>query len=163
MSSSSGLIWIFVSFFVFIEVVNVAILARVIKEMTSIEQVKDNNAEQLRLGIRACVVLIPLLGVTWLFGLLSSTHKAFVYIFTILNTTQGFFIFLLHCVRNTEIRERLKRKLRVLAPLIFTDGKTRTFKRSSKVNESRDLSLRKIKIAPRSTTNKSPENLTEIC
>ncbi|XP_068706843.1 adhesion G protein-coupled receptor L4-like isoform X1 [Montipora foliosa] len=163
MSSSSGLIWIFVSFFVFIEVVNVAILARVIKEMTSIEQVKDNNAEQLRLGIRACVVLIPLLGVTWLFGLLSSTHKAFVYIFTILNTTQGFFIFLLHCVRNTEIRERLKRRLRVLAPLIFTDGKTRTFKRSSKVNESRDLSLRKIKIAPRSTTNKSPENLTEIC
>lgn len=162
MSSSSGLIWIFVSFFVFIEVVNVAILARVIKEMTSIEQVKDNNAEQLRLGIRACVVLIPLLGVTWLFGLLSSTHKAFVYIFTILNTTQGFFIFLLHCVRNTEIRERLKRRLRVLAPLIFTGGKTRTFKRSSKVNESRDLSLRKIKIAPRSTTNKSPENLTEI-
>ena len=42
----------------------------------------------IRLGIRACVVLIPLLGVTWLFGLLSSTHKAFVYIFTILNTTQ---------------------------------------------------------------------------
>ena len=42
----------------------------------------------LRLGIRACVVLIPLLGITWLFGLLSSTHKAFVYIFTILNSAQ---------------------------------------------------------------------------
>ena len=41
-----------------------------------------------RLGIKACAVLIPLLGVTWLFGLLSPLHKAFVYIFTILNSTQ---------------------------------------------------------------------------
>lgn len=41
-----------------------------------------------RLGVKACVVLIPLLGVTWLFGLLSPLHKAFVYIFTILNSAQ---------------------------------------------------------------------------
>ena len=41
-----------------------------------------------RLGIRACVVLIPLLGVTWLFGALSSTHKAFAYIFVVFNSTQ---------------------------------------------------------------------------
>ena len=33
-------------------------------------------------------MLIPLLGVTWLFGLLSPLHKAFVYIFTILNSAQ---------------------------------------------------------------------------
>ena len=32
--------------------------------------------------------MIPLLGVTWLFGLLSPLHKAFSYIFTILNSTQ---------------------------------------------------------------------------
>ena len=41
-----------------------------------------------RLGVKACAVLIPLLGVTWLFGLLSPLHKAFVYIFTILNSAQ---------------------------------------------------------------------------
>ncbi|CAH3164073.1 unnamed protein product [Pocillopora meandrina] len=29
--------------------------------------------------------MIPLLGVTWLFGLLSPVHKTFVHIFTILN------------------------------------------------------------------------------
>lgn len=33
-------------------------------------------------------MLIPLLGVTWLFGALSSTHKAFAYIFVIFNSTQ---------------------------------------------------------------------------
>ena len=41
-----------------------------------------------RLGVRACVVMIPLLGITWLFGLLSPLHKAFAYIFTIFNSTQ---------------------------------------------------------------------------
>ena len=33
-------------------------------------------------------MMIPLLGVTWLFGILSPLHKAFVYIFTIFNSTQ---------------------------------------------------------------------------
>ena len=41
-----------------------------------------------RLGIKACAVLTPLLGITWLFGVLSLLHKAFVYIFVILNSAQ---------------------------------------------------------------------------
>ena len=41
-----------------------------------------------RIGIKACVLMIPLLGVTWLFGLLLPVHKAFAYIFTILNSIQ---------------------------------------------------------------------------
>ena len=41
-----------------------------------------------RLGIKTCAVMIPLLGVNWLFGLLLSLHKAFAYIFTIFNSTQ---------------------------------------------------------------------------
>ena len=32
--------------------------------------------------------MIPLMGITWLFGLLSPWHKAFAYIFTIFNSTQ---------------------------------------------------------------------------
>ena len=41
-----------------------------------------------RLGVKAGVVMIPLLGVTWLFGFLSPLHKVFTYIFTILNSIQ---------------------------------------------------------------------------
>ena len=41
-----------------------------------------------RLGVRACVVLAPLLGVTWLIGFLVPLHIAFSYIFVILNSTQ---------------------------------------------------------------------------
>ena len=47
-----------------------------------------NKFSSFRVGIRACMVMIPLLGITWLFGLLSPLHKAFSYIFTILNSTQ---------------------------------------------------------------------------
>ena len=39
-----------------------------------------------RMGIKACVRIIFLLGVAWLFGLLSPVHKAFAYIFTIHNS-----------------------------------------------------------------------------
>ena len=41
-----------------------------------------------RLGVRGCVVLAPLLGVTWLIGFLVPLHIAFSYIFVILNSTQ---------------------------------------------------------------------------
>ena len=41
-----------------------------------------------RVGVRACVVLTPLLGVTWLIGFLSPLHIAFSYMFVILNSTQ---------------------------------------------------------------------------
>ena len=38
--------------------------------------------------IKTCAVMIPLLGVTWLFGIFSTFHKAFAYIFTIFSATQ---------------------------------------------------------------------------
>ena len=75
--------------------------------------------------------MTPLLGVTWLFGLLSPAHKTFAYIFTILNSTQvsfsptPFFIhlktFLLwsddicygnYKIRHTMIKLRKKKKKR---------------------------------------------------
>ena len=74
--------------------------------------------------------MTPLLGVTWLFGLLSPAHKTFAYIFTILNSTQvsfspTFFIhlktFLLwsddicygnYKIRHTMIKLRKKKKKR---------------------------------------------------
>ena len=46
------------------------------------------NYHFCRLSVRACLVMSPLLGITWLFGLLTPLHKAFIYIFTILNSTQ---------------------------------------------------------------------------
>nr|XP_058947390.1 adhesion G-protein coupled receptor D1-like isoform X3 [Pocillopora verrucosa] len=121
LSSTNNLIWIFVAFVAFIEILNFLILQRVIREMTNLLQPTgaDNHFQQIRIGIKACVLMIPLLGVTWLFGLLLPVHKAFAYIFTILNSIQ--------------IRERFKRKMNIVFLSSSKDNYTR---KSSQVNPS---------------------------
>ena len=59
-----------------------------------------------RSSIKSAVVLFPLLGVTWLFGILALDRKtiAFQYLFAIFNSLQGFFIFIFHCLLNSEVR-----------------------------------------------------------
>ncbi|XP_066022588.1 adhesion G-protein coupled receptor D1-like [Pocillopora verrucosa] len=133
LSSTNNLIWTFVAFVAFIEVLNILILVRVIKEMTNLLQPtgEDDHSQQIRTGIKACVVMIPLLGVTWVFGLLSPVHKAFAYMFTLLNSAQGFLFFALHCMRNTQIRERFKRKINIVFPSSIRDNTTR---KSSQAN-----------------------------
>ncbi|XP_022784545.1 adhesion G protein-coupled receptor L4-like [Stylophora pistillata] len=143
MSSANNLIWIFISFVVVIEVINILILARVIREMTTMQPRGEKQMQQIRLGIRACVVMIPLLGITWLFGLLSPVHKAFSYIFTILNSTQGFLIFILHCARNSQIREKFNRKVNTVFPSVSNGNST---KKSSQDNPSDVNEVRVVKL-----------------
>ncbi|PFX13493.1 putative G-protein coupled receptor 133 [Stylophora pistillata] len=135
LSSTNNLIWIFVAFVAFMEALNIFILVRVIKEVSKLTQPtgEDNHTQQIQLCIKTCVVMIPLLGITWVFGLLLPLHKAFSYIFTIFNSTQGFLIFVFHCVRDSQIRERLKRKMNTIFP--FTDN-GRSAKKNSQVNPS---------------------------
>nr|XP_058942068.1 adhesion G-protein coupled receptor D1-like [Pocillopora verrucosa] len=135
LSYSNNLIWIFAAFMAFVEVLNILILVRVIKEMTTLVQPmgEDNHIKQIRLGFKTCAVMIPLMGITWLFGLLSPWHKAFAYIFTIFNSTQGFLIFFFHCVRNSQIRDRLKRRMNVIFPSSEVGNSAR---KSSRVNAS---------------------------
>ncbi|XP_066023890.1 adhesion G-protein coupled receptor D1 isoform X2 [Pocillopora verrucosa] len=155
MSSTNGMIWIFVVFVVLIELLNTLILVRVIKEMMIMQHAKDKNREQIRLGVRACVVMIPLLGITWLLGLLSPLHEAFAYIFTIFNSTQGFLIFLLHCVRNSEIRSRFKRRIIRVTP---TAVEVTSIKRPSQVHETSMMILpRKINVQPRNNHESGTE------
>ncbi|CAH3182932.1 unnamed protein product, partial [Porites lobata] len=73
---------------------------------------KHSNFLSLLQGLRACVVLLPLLGLTWVFGILSVTDAGLVfqYIFTILNSLQGFFIFVIHVLRSNEFRAAYLRK-----------------------------------------------------
>ena len=62
--------------------------------------------EKMRAGVKASAVLLPLLGITWLFGLLSfsSDTISFKYIFAIFNSLQGLVIFIFHCAFNKQVR-----------------------------------------------------------
>ena len=66
------------------------ILGRVVHEIVTMQSDKTSELDRMRQGAKACIVLFPLLGMTWVFGVLSVTEAglAFQYIFTILNSLQ---------------------------------------------------------------------------
>ena len=66
------------------------LLGVVLREILKMKSNKTSEVAKLKQGAKACVVLLPLLGMTWVFGVLSVTEAglAFQYIFTILNSLQ---------------------------------------------------------------------------
>ncbi|XP_060582475.1 adhesion G-protein coupled receptor G2-like [Ruditapes philippinarum] len=59
-------------------------------------------------NLQAAITSFILLGLTWVFGYLaiSDARLTFQYVFTILNSLQGFFIFILFVVRKKKVREQ---------------------------------------------------------
>ena len=51
-------------------------------------------------------MLLPIFGLTWLFGIFgfSADAVAAMYIFVIMNSSQGLLIFIFHCALNQEVR-----------------------------------------------------------
>ncbi|KAK2550499.1 Adhesion G-protein coupled receptor D1 [Acropora cervicornis] len=64
-----------------------------------------------RAGLKGMMVLLPLLGLTWVFGIMAISKDtiAFQYLFALLNSLQGLFIFAFHCIGNSEVRVAYKR------------------------------------------------------
>ena len=78
----------------------------VIRQMMGTKYMKNKTqVEKVITGVKASGVILPLLGITWLFGLLSfnSDTIIFKYIFTIFNSLQGLMIFIFHCVLNKQV------------------------------------------------------------
>ena len=90
---------------------NVVILGAVVRSMrrrmtrtTRIQaKAKSSNLHVFRL----IVFLSCILGLTWFFGIfvILFDHVAFQYIFAVLNTLQGVFIFIFHIVRSDDVRK----------------------------------------------------------
>ena len=78
--------------FYFFSQVNIVVFVLVLKNMMgTVSMQSKEQIEQVKAGIKASAVILPLLGITWLFGLLSfnSDTIAFKYIFSIFNSLQG--------------------------------------------------------------------------
>jgi Na+/melibiose symporter-like transporter len=80
--------------------------------MMGTRHVQSKSREvKVRMGVKATAILLPLLGITWVFGLLAfnSATLAFKYIFAILNSLQGLMIFIFHCLLNKQVKERVQK------------------------------------------------------
>ncbi|XP_030839721.1 cadherin EGF LAG seven-pass G-type receptor 1-like [Strongylocentrotus purpuratus] len=122
-----GFIWAFVGPAVGIIVVNMAVMCMVLKIIIQSTNVKAGSSkEQAKAGVKGAIFLLPLLGLTWAFGLMAinSDTVIFQYLFTIFNSLQGFFVFFFHCLMNSEVRQawRLKRKQIMLSRGEFIDS-----------------------------------------
>ncbi|CAN8004689.1 unnamed protein product, partial [Ixodes hexagonus] len=81
---------------------------------SSVKNKEQSKMANLRIWIRSATVLVFLLGLTWAFGLLYLNAESVVmaYLFTFLNSLQGLFIFVFHCLRNDKVRKEYRQLLR---------------------------------------------------
>ncbi|XP_056613780.1 adhesion G-protein coupled receptor D2 [Triplophysa dalaica] len=120
LSVQNGVIWGFAGPVIFIIMVNVMILTRVVVitigtakrrslMMTLNSSPEKQVSEQIKAAVKAVLVLLPILGLTWVCGVLVPFSVAIAYVFSLLNSLQGLFIFLIYGVYNTEVRNTLNR------------------------------------------------------
>ncbi|XP_037105520.1 adhesion G-protein coupled receptor D2 isoform X1 [Syngnathus acus] len=120
LSVQNGVIWGFAGPVIFIIMVNVMVLTRVVVITISTAKRRsimlamgasplEQTYEQVRAAVKAVLVLLPILGLTWLCGVLVPFSIVMAYIFILLNSLQGLFIFLIYGVYNTEVRTTVNR------------------------------------------------------
>ncbi|XP_022804293.1 adhesion G-protein coupled receptor D1-like [Stylophora pistillata] len=159
LSTENYYIWSFAGPVVVISFVNIVVFCIVVKEMVNMTSIQSNKFSRVKTTVKACIVLFPLLGVTWLFGLLSMINSSVAsqYIFTLLNSLQGLMIFIFHCARNSEVKlvwssklKRMKKRAcRFIRIRIHSQTNTCGENNSDKNKPSEvELARRKSKIAP---------------
>ncbi|XP_060711186.1 adhesion G protein-coupled receptor E3-like [Hemiscyllium ocellatum] len=70
-----------------------------------------SNLQKLRMFVVTALAQLVLLGCTWIIGVFHFQARtiALAYIFTIVNSFQGTFIFLLHCVKCKQVRDEYRK------------------------------------------------------
>uniref|UniRef100_A0AC35G932 Uncharacterized protein n=1 Tax=Panagrolaimus sp. PS1159 TaxID=55785 RepID=A0AC35G932_9BILA len=108
-------LWAFIIPIIVIIVANIIVLLIALRVVLSVKS-RDRSTSQRVMGwLKGSGTLLCLLGITWIFGFICAipgTHIVFAYIFAILNTLQGVFIFILHVVLNDKVRAVLVRAMR---------------------------------------------------
>ncbi|TMS35584.1 hypothetical protein L596_002956 [Steinernema carpocapsae] len=112
---STPTIWAFVAPITVVIVINVVFLFLALKVVLSVRSRDRTTSQRVAGWLKGSATLLCLLGITWVFGYLIAVTRAepaFAYIFTILNSLQGFLIFVLHVVLNEKVRLTLVRFFR---------------------------------------------------
>uniref|UniRef100_A0A3B3HAA5 Adhesion G protein-coupled receptor D2 n=2 Tax=Oryzias latipes TaxID=8090 RepID=A0A3B3HAA5_ORYLA len=125
-------IWAFVGPVVFVLAVNAVVLCRVVMVTVSsahrrAKMLSPSSASKMQTFdltwavTRPVLILLPVLGLTWLCGVLVHLSVVMAYVFIALNSFQGLYIFLVYAVYNSEVRNAIKRIKEKRKALSFTN------------------------------------------
>ncbi|XP_065917797.1 latrophilin-like protein LAT-2 isoform X3 [Dysidea avara] len=113
-SEEKGAIWAFIAPMLLIITVNFFFLAVIIYKVYVSKSNKDKAIQGKKLDIAkamimAAIFVTPILGLTWLFGLLVINEQTvvFAWIFLVFNSLQGFFILCFYVLRNKKFQNAI--------------------------------------------------------
>nr|XP_034334209.1 adhesion G protein-coupled receptor B1 isoform X4 [Crassostrea gigas] len=118
LSMESGSLYMFIIPVCLIVVLNIAIIVTLVRVLCASSAIsKSSLQKKATSGLRSLGTLIPVLGVTWLFGILAVNEHVdvFQYIFVIANSCQGLFIFISHVVLNKKVMQALRHEYPALS------------------------------------------------
>ncbi|NWI06400.1 AGRD2 protein, partial [Tichodroma muraria] len=115
LSVQTNVIWAFVGPVLFILAVNTFVLLRVVmvtvasarrrsKMLTPNSSLENQIGTQIWATAKPVLVLLPVLGLTWVCGVLVHLSIIWAYVFVVLNSLQGLYIFLVYAIFNSEVR-----------------------------------------------------------
>ncbi|XP_076846454.1 adhesion G protein-coupled receptor D2 isoform X2 [Brachyhypopomus gauderio] len=132
LNTESNIIWAFVGPVLFVLAVNSVVLCRVV--MVTISSARrrakmhaPSSASKPRAldltwaATRPVLILLPVLGLTWLCGILVHLSVVLAYMFIALNAFQGMYIFFVYAVYNSEVQTAIKRIQEKRKALSFTN------------------------------------------
>ncbi|NXR42488.1 AGRD2 protein, partial [Zosterops hypoxanthus] len=120
LSVQTNVIWAFVGPVLCILAVNTFVLLRVVmvtvasarrrsKMLTPNSSLENQIGTQIWAMAKPVLVLLPVLGLTWVCGILVHLSIVWAYIFIMLNSLQGLYIFLVYAIYNSEVRNAIQR------------------------------------------------------
>ncbi|NWU93642.1 AGRD2 protein, partial [Upupa epops] len=120
LNARTGVIWAFVGPVLSILAVNAFVLSRVVvvtvssarrrsKMLTPSSSLQSQIGGQIWATAKPILVLLPVLGLTWVCGVLVHLSIVWAYVFIVLNSLQGLYIFLVYAVYNSEVRNAIQR------------------------------------------------------
>uniref|UniRef100_A0A4W3HJH8 Adhesion G-protein coupled receptor G6 n=1 Tax=Callorhinchus milii TaxID=7868 RepID=A0A4W3HJH8_CALMI len=102
-------------YFVVLFLMNVAMFVVVLIQICGRNGKKSNRSlrEEILRNLRSVVSLTFLLGLTWGFAFFAwgPVNLAFMYLFAIFNSLQGFFVFVFHCALKENVQKQWRRYL----------------------------------------------------
>lgn len=118
LSPDYGIRWAFIGPVLAIITINVCVTIITLRKRLLLRSLVTKEISfKLRTSLRALFVLLPIFGITWLIGIFGFTSDAVaaMYIFVILNASQGLLIFIFHAALNVEVRKTVAqgRRMRI--------------------------------------------------